>query len=82
MKTELNKEDIRNLRDANRKCGYALPRFNRKGCMVDAQWQSWKKLQAAGLAIMESAGHGAEVEDLVLTAKGRNALRKAQPTSS
>lgn len=70
----LSAEDLRNLKEAAGRRGYAVPRFNPKtGRMLSAQWCSWKKLQRKRLAEIEGSG---EAEDLVITDAGRTALRQ------
>ena len=71
----LSAEDIRTLKEAGGRRGYALPRFNpRTGTMLTAQWQSWKKLQRNRLAEIEGSG---EADDLILTDLGRQVARQA-----
>ncbi len=70
----LSAEDIRNLKEAAGRRGYAVPRFNpRTGTRLSAQWESWQKLQRKRLADIEGSG---EAEDLVITPAGRMALRR------
>lgn len=69
---ELDSEDLRNLKDAARpRKSYALPRFTKDGEMVDAQWQSWKKLQRLRLANIIGDG---EAEELEITGIGISVL--------
>jgi len=71
----LSAEDVRNLKAAEGKRGYALPRFNhRTGAMLSAQWRSWVKLHKTRLATIEP--DGGEAQDLVITAAGRMALKQ------
>lgn len=70
----LSAEDVRNLKEAAGRRGYAVPRFNpRTGRMLTAQWRSWQKLQRNRLAEIEGSG---EAEDLLITDAGKQALRQ------
>lgn len=71
----LSAEDIRTLKEAGGRRGYALPRFNpRTGTMLTAQWRSWQKLQRNRLAQIEGSG---EADDLILTDLGKRVARQA-----
>lgn len=73
----LSAEDVRNLKEACGRRGYALPRMNpRTGTMLNDQWKSWKKLSRLRLAEIEPSG--GEAENLLITAKGRLALANDQ----
>lgn len=70
----LSAEDLRNLKEAAGRRGYAVPRFNpQTGRMFTAQWRSWKKLQRKRLA---NIGPSGEAEELVITPSGRMALKQ------
>lgn len=71
----LSAEDVRNLKEAAGRRGYAVPRFNpRTGRMLTAQWRSWQKLQRNRLAEIEGSG---EADDLILTDLGKKVARQA-----
>lgn len=71
--SKLTQLDIREMRSANSRRGYARIRSDKSGVMDKKQWACWQKLNGLGLTYLEGLP---EVDGMTLTDAGRRELRK------